>query len=74
MSANNNEPRVGYLVCSQDHPGVTKAFAVKEHRLTEIPPFLVGKQELFGQMMTAIPRSHLESFKEDARQAAARIV
>jgi hypothetical protein len=35
--------------------------------------FVIGKQELIGTVMQ-VPRTHLKAFKEDASQAAARIV
>lgn len=41
--------------------------------LTKVQPFDIGKRMLFGNIKT-IPRLALRRFKEDASQAAARIV
>jgi hypothetical protein len=66
-------PKVGDLVTSQDHGGVFKVLAVAEGGMIELKMFIIGKQELIGPV-TRVPRSRLQPFKEDASQAADRIV
>jgi hypothetical protein len=67
-------PAVGDVVVSQDHAGTFKVLSVSGEGLTELQPLHVGKQEVFGKVMTHIPRSRLRPFNEDASQSAARIV
>jgi hypothetical protein len=67
-------PAVGDIVVSQDHAGTFKVLSVSIERLAELQPFHVGKREVFGKVMTHIPASRLRPYKEDASQAAARIV
>jgi hypothetical protein len=67
-------PTVGDIVVSQDHTGTFKVLSVSNTGSTELQPFLVAKQQVFGSVMKSIPRSRLKPFKEDASQAAARIV
>jgi hypothetical protein len=67
-------PAVGEIVVSQDHTGIFKVLSVSAENLAELQPFHIGKQEVFGKVMTHIPTSRLKPFKEDASQAAARIV
>jgi hypothetical protein len=66
--------RVGDVVTSQDHTGVFKVLSVSPNGLAELQPFHIGKQEAFGKVMTHVPVSRLRRYKEDASQAAARIV
>jgi hypothetical protein len=67
-------PAVGDIVVSQDHTGTFKVLSVSAEGLTELQPFLIGRQEVFGKVMTHIPKSRLRPFNEDASQAGARIM
>ena len=67
-------PKVGDIVTAHGQNGTFKVVEVAEMGRTKIQPFHVGKQETFGLVMSGIPRSVLKPFKEDASQAAARIV
>ena len=73
MSNRDYTPKVGDLVVSKDHDVVFKVLSVSESGMAELQPFHIGKQEPFGQVLK-VPRSRLRPFKEDASQAAARIV
>jgi hypothetical protein len=66
-------PKVGHLVISQDHSGTYKVLKLDTGGMVEVRIFLIGKQQLIGPV-TRVPRSRLKPFKEDASQAAARIV
>lgn len=67
-------PKVGDLVISPDHSGNPyKVLKVDTGGMVEIRIFLIGKQQLIGPV-TRVPTSRLKPFKEDASQAAARIV
>jgi hypothetical protein len=72
--AKRDSPTVGDIVVSEDHSGTFKILSVSAENLAELHPFHVGKQEVFGKVMTHIPTSRLKPFKEDPSQAAARIV
>jgi hypothetical protein len=48
--------------------------SIADNGLAQLQPFNVSKQEAFGKVMEKIPRKALHLFKEDASQAAARIV
>jgi hypothetical protein len=67
-------PAVGDIVVSQDHTGTFKVLSASAENMAELQPFHVGKQEVFGKVMTHIPTSRLRPFQEDASQSAARIV
>jgi hypothetical protein len=66
-------PKVGDLVTSQDHNEVYKVLDIMNGDMIELQLFHIGKQEFLGPVMK-VPRSRLKPFKEDASQAAARIV
>jgi hypothetical protein len=66
--------KVGDIVTAQGQSGIFKVVEVPEMGGIKIQPFHIGKQETFGKVMPSIPRSVLKPFKEDASQAAARIV
>jgi hypothetical protein len=72
--AKDYAPKVGDIVTAQGQNGIFKVVEVLEMGGVKIQPFHVGKQETFGQVMPSIPRRVLKPFKEDASQAAARIV
>lgn len=67
-------PKVGDIVTAQGQNGTFKVIEVPKMGGIKIQPFHVGKQATFGQVMPSIPRSVLKPFKEDANQAAARVV
>jgi hypothetical protein len=73
MSNRDYKPKTGDLVISQDHTGIYKVLSVSPSGMAELQMFIVGKQQLFGSIMR-VPRSRLRPYKEDASQAAARIV
>jgi hypothetical protein len=70
--AKDYTPKVGELVESIDH-GVCKVLAVSDEGMTTLRKFLVGRREESGPEIK-VPRRCLKPFKEDASQAAARIV
>lgn len=72
--AKDYTPKVGDIVTAQGQNGIFKVIEIAEMGNTKIQPFHIGKQETFGQVLPRIPRSVLKPFKEDASQAAARIV
>ena len=65
-------PKVGDLVESTVH-GVCKVLSVSNSGMTKLQKFIVGRQQLIGPVVE-VPQSVLKPFKEDASQAAARIV
>jgi hypothetical protein len=68
-------PQVGQVVLAHGHTGTFKVLAVSSDGCTAtIQSFSLSKQFLLGKPMTDIPCSTLSHFKEDANQAAARIV
>jgi hypothetical protein len=73
MSSKSYRPKVGDIVVSKDHTGTFKVLSVSESGSTELQPFLVAKQQVFGTVMRSIPSSVLHPFKEDTSQVAARI-
>jgi hypothetical protein len=74
--AKDYTPKVGDVVTAHGQNGIFKVVEVSEIVAggIKIQPFHIGKQQTFGQVMTNMPRSVLKLFKEDASQAAARIV
>jgi hypothetical protein len=68
-------PRNGQVVVVQGHEGTFKVLSVSEDgQNADIQPFSLSKQMLLGAVIRGIPCSTLHHFKEDASQAAARIV
>lgn len=66
--------KVGDLVFAQGQNGVFIVRSFSEHPdMAEIQLFSVSKQQLMDYRMN-VPRGVLSPFKEDASQAAARIV
>ncbi|MGA8617010.1 MAG: hypothetical protein WB660_00605 [Candidatus Sulfotelmatobacter sp.] len=75
MSIERFNPQKGQVVTAHGHTGTFKVLDVSADRQTaEIQPFSLSKQMLLGAVMKGIPCSTLVHFKEDANQAAARIV
>lgn len=74
--AKDYTPKVGDIVTAQGQNVIFKVVEVSEIVAggIKIQPFHVGKQVTFGKVVANIPRSALKPFKEDAGQAAARIV
>jgi hypothetical protein len=70
-------PKVGDVVTAEGMNPEHQTFQVIEAPnlagSTKIQPFSLKKQILFGNVIS-VPRSVLRLFKEDASQAAARIV
>jgi hypothetical protein len=65
---------VGDLVISPDpNSGPHKALKIDTGAMIERRLFIIGKQQLIGPV-TRVPRSRPKPFKEDASQAAARVV
>jgi len=63
------------IVIAQGHSGTFKVMRLSaDGRTADIQSFSLSKQKLLGPVMTKIPCSTLSIFKEDASQAAARIV
>lgn len=68
-------PQKGQVVTADGHSGTFKVLDVSvDGQTAAIQPFSLSKQMLFGSVMKGIPCSTLHHFKEDASQAAARIV
>jgi hypothetical protein len=68
-------PQEGQVVTLQGDTGTFKVLDVSaDGQTAAIQPFSLSKQMLFGSVMNGIPCSTLHHFKEDASQAAARIV
>ncbi len=68
-------PRNGQVVIAQGHEGTFKVLNVSaDGQNADIQPFNLSKQMLLGAVMRGVPCSTLHHFKEDASQAAARIV
>lgn|ERR1700693_1818511 len=68
-------PQEGQVVTVQGHTGTFKVFDVSaDGQTAAIQPFSLSKQMLLGSIVKGIPCSTLHHFKEDASQAAARIV
>lgn len=66
--AKNYAPKVGDLVMAQGQNVVFQVLAVEANEI-KLQPFHVGKQEMFGKVVTHIPRSALSQFKEVASRA-----
>ena len=68
-------PKNGQVVTAQGHEGTFKVLNVSEDgQKADIQPFSLSRQMLIGALMRGVPCSTLHHFKEDASQAAARIV
>ena len=68
-------PKNGQVVTAQGHEGTFKVLNVSEDgQKADIQPFSLSRQMLIGAAMRGVPCSTLHHFKEDASQAAARIV
>jgi hypothetical protein len=68
-------PQKGQVVTARGHTGTFKVVDVSaDGQTAAIRPFSLSKQMLLGAVMEGIPSSTLHHFKEDPRQAAARIV
>ena len=68
-------PVTGDLVISLHKRGIFKVLAISHGGQTAaIQSFNISKQQLLGQPIEDIPCDTLLPFKEDASQAAARIV
>jgi|HubBroStandDraft_2_1064218.scaffolds.fasta_scaffold69369_5 hypothetical protein len=70
----NYSPKAGDIVTADGQTGRFKVLSIADNGLAQLQPFNVSKQEAFGKVMEKIPRKALHLFKEDASQAAARIV
>lgn len=69
------DPQKGQVVTAEGHSGTFKVLDVSEDSQTaDIQLFSLSKQMLIGSVMKNIPCSTLHHFKENPRQAAARIV
>jgi hypothetical protein len=68
------QPKVGDIVTADGQKGAFVILSISDAGLAQLQPFNVSKQEAFGKIMTHIPRSVLQPFKEDVSQAAFRIV
>jgi hypothetical protein len=67
--------KVGDVVIAQGHAGVFKIYKLSEDgNDASLEGFDVSKQRLLGNVVPHVPCSDLSPFKEDASQAAARIV
>ena len=68
-------PKNGQVVIAQGHERTFKVLNVSEDSQTaDIQLFSLSRQMLLGAVMRGIRCSTLHHFKEDASQAAARIV
>jgi hypothetical protein len=68
-------PKNGQVVIAQGHEGTFKVLNVSEDGQTaDIQSFSLSRQMPLGAVLRGIPCSTLHHFKEDASQAAARIV
>ena len=68
-------PQKGQVVTAEGHAGTFKVLDISaDSQTAAIQPFRLSKQMLLGSVMKDIPCSILHHFKEDASQAAARIV
>jgi len=68
-------PEKGQVVTAQGHSGTFKVIDVSaDGETADIQPFSLPKQMLIGSVIKDIPCGTLFHFKEDASQAAARIV
>jgi hypothetical protein len=75
MANKQFSPVAGDLVISLHKRGVFKVLAISHGgQTTAIQSFDISKKQLLGQPMEDIPCDTLLPFKEDASQAAARIV
>jgi hypothetical protein len=74
MTISRFRPKVGDLVESRDHDRlVFQVLSVTDTGMAQLRVFIVSKQIQIGTVMS-VPSSRLFPFKEDASQAAARIV
>ena len=68
-------PQKGQVVTCEGHPGTFKVLDVSvDGQTATIQPFSLSKQMLLGSAMKNVSCSTLHHFKEDPKQAAARIV
>jgi len=68
-------PQKGQVVTAEGHSGTFKVLYVSaDGQTAAIQPFSLSKQMLLGSVMKNIACSTLHHFKENASQAAARIV
>jgi hypothetical protein len=75
MTFDRFTPQKGQVVTVQGHTGTFKILDVStDGQTAAIQPFSLSKQMLLGSVIKGIPCSTLHHFKEDASQAAARIV
>ena len=75
MSIGPFTPQKGQVVIVQGQTGAFKVLDVSaDGQIADIQPFSLSKQMLLGMVMKGIPSSTLLHFKEDAIQAAERIV
>jgi hypothetical protein len=67
--------KLGDIVLLKGHTSPFKVLTVSaDGKSADIQFFSLSKQKLLGGVMCSIPCSTLSHFKEDASQAAARIV
>jgi len=75
MSIERFTPQEGQVVTAEGLSGTFKVLDVSvDGQTAAIQPFSLSKQMLLGSVMKNISCSTLHHFKEDASQAAARIV
>jgi hypothetical protein len=75
MNKEQYVPQKGQVVQAQGNTGTFKVIDVSEDGKTaDIQSFSLSKQMLLGRVLKGISCSTLIHFKEDASQAAARIV
>lgn len=70
---NNYIPKVGDLVITPGQNGAFRVLSISESGAVELRLFNLSKRILVGQPIT-VPRTVLQPFKEDASQAAVRVV
>jgi hypothetical protein len=75
MNLDKFVPEIGQLVLAQGRTGAFKVLAVSSDGQTaSIQSFNISRQKFVGKPLIGIPSSALLPWKEDASQAAARIV
>jgi hypothetical protein len=75
MNLDKFVPEIGQLVLAQGRIGAFKVLAVSSDGQTaSIQSFNISRQKFVGKPLIGIPSSALLPWKEDASQAAARIV
>jgi hypothetical protein len=74
MIKENFTPKKGQIVLAQGNTGTFKVIDVSADGTAAIQSFSLSKQKLLGGVLYGIPCTTLLPFKEDASQAAARIV